>query len=208
MNRIFAKTFIITSIILSIHFSSNAQVAHTWSIGGEIGPSFSRFGGDAEDQQFKSGLLVGGFLTYSVVNNFAVTFKALYSQKGTRFDDEGVIIKQSLNYLELPLIGRFFLNREGRFRPNIFVGPSVGVLLGVKNKRGEGDFISAPAEQRKNFSDFDLGLTGGLGLNYEILNETRILVDARYTYGLTDIANPGKINNNALGVTLGMSFGF
>jgi hypothetical protein len=177
------KTFLLLGVIFSIQLTASAQYAHTWSIGGEIGPSFSKFGGDANDQEFKTGLIAGGFLTYSIVNTFGVTVKALYSQKGTQFESNGVTMKQSLNYLEIPMLGRFFLNREGRFRPNIFLGPSFGILLGVKNKRGEGDYTSVTEEQRKNFKDFDIGVTGGLGLNYEI-------------------------NNNALGVTFGMSFAF
>jgi hypothetical protein len=206
-NNLF-KALIFLGLLFSIQLTAEAQYAHTWSIGPEVGPSFSKFGDDANDQQFKTGLIAGGFLTYSIINTFGVTVKALYAQKGTRFESNGVSMKQSLNYLEIPIMGRFFLNKEGRFRPNLFLGPSFGILLGVKNKKGDGDYVAVSEEQRKNFSNFDIGVTGGIGLNYEIVNETRVLIDARYTRGFADIANPGQINNNSLGVTFGMSFAF
>jgi hypothetical protein len=208
MKNNLCKTLIFLGLLFIIQLTVKAQYAHTWSIGAEVGPSFSKFSGDANDQQFRTGLIAGGFLTYSIINTFGVTVKALYAQKGTRFENNGVSMKQSLNYLEIPMLGRFFLNKEGRFRPNIFLGPSFGVLLDVKNKKGDGDNVSISDEQRKNFSDFDIGVTGGVGLNYEILNQTRVLLDARYTRGFTDAANPGQIYNNSLGVTLGMSFAF
>ena len=34
------------------------------------------------------------------------------------------------------MMGRFFLNREGNVRPNIFFGPSFAFLAGAKNKVG------------------------------------------------------------------------
>lgn len=188
--------------------TSEAQVAKTWSIGAEVGPSFSRYGGDAENHKFKAGAIAGGFLTYSIVNTFGITGKVLFSQKGTRFSDDGTMVNQTLDYIEVPVIGRFFLNKEGRFRPNVFLGPSFGFLVGVKNKKGEGEAVKVNEAQRDNFSNLDLGITGGLGLNYEFLRETRLLLDARYTHGLSDISEPGVFNNRSLGVTLGMSFGF
>lgn len=211
MEKIFTNYKVFFLLIIVILLSGinpvKAQVASTWSAGLEVGPGFARYDGDAENHDFKAGIIAGGFLTYSVVNTFGITGKALFSQKGSRFSDKGTRVKQTLDYLEVPIVGRFFLNREGRFRPNIFVGPSFGFLLGVKNKRGNGENVKIPADERDNISEFDVGMTGGLGLNYEILNETRILIDARYTHGLSDIIDPGEFNNRGIGVTIGMSFG-
>lgn len=196
---------LVAFLLLSMSFSTMAQ-NKVWSVGPEAGVSFSRYGKDASTNDFKSGAIGGMFLTYSILNTFAVTTKLLYSQKGASF--ESVDTKQTLNYFEVPLIGRFFLNKEGSFRPNIFVGPSFGFLMGATNKVGSSDRVDIPS-YKNIFNDFDLGVTGGIGFNFLISNETYFIIDARYTHGLSDITKAnGNVNNNALGLTAGISFGF
>lgn len=203
------RSILLSSLLLLLTvtaaYDTKAQ-NKVWSLGPEAGVSFSKYGKDASTNDFKSGAIGGVFLTYSILNTFAVTTKLLYSQKGASF--ESVDTKQTLNYFEVPLIGRFFLNKEGSFRPNIFVGPSFGFLTGATNKVGSNDRVDI--ENYENiFNGFDLGVTGGMGFNFLISNETYFIIDARYTHGLSDITKAnGNVNNNALGLTAGISFGF
>ncbi len=204
-NRTIILSSLVTLLALSMSFNTMAQ-QKVWSVGPEAGVSFSKYGKEASTNDFKSGAIGGMFLTYSILNTFAVTTKFLYSQKGASF--ESVDTKQTLNYFEVPLIGRFFLNKEGSFRPNIFVGPSFGFLTGATNKVGSNDRVDI--ENYENiFNGFDLGVTGGMGFNFLISNETYFIIDARYTHGLSDITKAnGNVTNNALGLTAGISFGF
>ncbi len=183
----------------------------TWSVGPEIGLSFSKLVGDmAQDQQFNSGLMGGGHITYSTRNTFGITFKALYHRRGSQEESsDGVVYRSALDYLEFPLLARFFLTPGGKFRPNVFAGPSAGLLLGVKNKAGDGDYANVTSQMRDTYTNFDFGLTAGIGLNYLIAKETRLLFDARYLYGLSDINNIDRVsmNNRSLAFTLGLSFG-
>jgi hypothetical protein len=176
-----------------------------WSIGPEVGVNISKYGNNISNSDFKTGFLGGLFLTYSIENTHAFTAKFLFSQKGTSSSVNND--KQTLNYIEVPVIGRFFFNRDGRFRPNIFVGPSFGFLTGVRNKEGDNEGIKLP-NYDKIYNGFDFGITTGLGFNYLIANETRFLIDARYTQGFSDITKAsGEVNNKAFGVTAGVSFG-
>jgi len=198
-------TTLVTLVTVTLTFEANAQ-DKVWSFGPEAGVSFSKYGKDASSNDFKSGAIGGVFLTYSILNTFAVTTKLLYSQKGASF--ESIDTKQTLNYFEVPLIGRFFLNKEGSVRPNIFVGPSFGFLTGATNKVGSNDRVDI-ANYENIFNGFDLGVTAGMGFNFLISNETYVIIDARYTHGLSDITKAnGNVNNNALGLTAGISFGF
>ncbi len=203
--QIFKYSVIALLFAFALPFNAKAQTGErVWSIGLEAGPNFSKHGWDADDTNFKTGFLVGGNLTYSVRNTYGFTGKLLYAQKGAEQGNA----KSTLNYVEGPSVGRFFFNKEGPFRPNIFAGPSFGFLTGVKGQVGNGN-----KETLDNYKDFyktfDFGLTGGLGLNYEIAPETRILVDFRYTYGLSDISksNASSVNNQVIGITAGVSFG-
>ena len=192
-------------LMLALSYSSLAQIK-VWSFGPEAGVSISKYGKDASENDFKSGAIGGVFLTYSILNTFAVTTKLLYSQKGASF--KSIDTKQTLSYFEVPLIGRFFFNKEGSIRPNFFVGPTFGFLTGATNKVGSNDRVDIPNYENV-FNGFDLGITGGLGFNFLISNETYFIIDARYTHGLSDITKAnGNVNNGALGLTAGISFGF
>lgn len=203
------KNIVIASMVTFITFvtcfNTYAQ-EKVWSVGPEVGISLSKYGKDASENEFKSGAIGGVFLTYSILNTYAITTKLLYYQKGASFKLSDT--KQTLNYIEIPLVGRFFLNKEGSFRPNIFVGPSFGFLAGATNKVGSNN--PEPIESYKNnFNGFDFGVTGGLGLNFLISTETYLIIDARYTHGLSDITKAnGNENNNSFGLSAGLSFGF
>jgi outer membrane protein W len=210
MKKASSKLFIFSLLALGWLSSGQvqAQTEKTWSIGPELGVNFSKYGKDASSNDMKTGVVAGVHLTYSIVNTFGITAKALLAQKGAQYTSGGTTTKQTLNYLEIPVVGRFFLNKEGSFRPNLFIGPSFGFLMGGTNKTGSGEAVKI-SNYKDVYNTFDFGLTGGLGLNFEIANETRLLLDARYTYGLSDITKAsGNANNLPITVTAGVSFGF
>jgi hypothetical protein len=174
-----------------------------WSVGPEVGVNFSKYGMDANTNARANGIAGGVFLTYSVINTFAITGKILYSEKGAVIADREEILK----YIEIPLTGRFFLNKQGKFRPNFLMGPSFGFLRGVSTRNGTNDPVKV-LDYKASYNTYDLGATVGLGLNYLVLSETRLLLDTRYTYGLIDLTKaPGQINNETITVTFGISFG-
>ena len=177
----------------------------TWSMGPEVGVNFAKFGKDGDQTVFNTGLVLGGFLTYSIRNTHAFTTKILFSQKGAK--DEASNSQVHLNYVEVPVLLRVFFNRDGAIRPNIFGGPSFGFLTGVKGKLDGGDYENVP-DYKASYNNFDLGLGIGLGLNFRIAEEMYFIVDTRYTYGLSDIAkSSANVNNQAVAFSAGLSFG-
>ncbi len=183
---------------------TQAQKAKVWSFGPEAGVTVSKYGNDGASSESKPGLATGLFLTYSIVNTFGITTKLLYYEKGAEFSSLNT--KQTLQYVEIPVIGRVFLNREGNVRPNIFFGPSFAFLAGAKNKVG-GD-VEKLNSFKNNFNTFDFGLTGGLGCSFRIRNETYFVLDGRYTHGISDISTDNRdINNKSFLVSAGLQFG-
>jgi len=62
---------------------------------------------------------------------------------------------------------------------------------------------------KDSFNNFDLGVTGGVGVNFRIQNETYFVLDARYTHGLSDLGKASAdVNNNSFALAAGVSFGF
>lgn len=189
---------------LTMSYTTKAQ-NRVWSIGPEAGLSISKYGKDANANDFKPGAIGGLFVTYSIMNTYAVTGKFLFHQKGASFGSSDT--KQTLNYIEIPVIGRYFFNKEGNIRPNIFVGPSFSFLTNVKNKVGNNDPENVES-YKDNYNGVDVGVTTGAGCNFRIHKETYLVLDARYTQGLTDVSkSDGKVNNQSFALTAGVSFG-
>jgi hypothetical protein len=193
------------------------ETGRVWSLGPEIGAAFSNHGKDADDSEYKSGLVAGGFATYSILDRYAFTAKVLFNQKGAKSEDGDV--KEQLNYIEVPVLARVFFNREGTVRPNVFFGPSFGFLTGAKWKIGDEDYenvediASSPFGDVDSYKDvyntFDFGVSLGLGLSIRVANEMYFIIDTRYTYGLSEVYKnaDGSSNNQNATVTAGLSFG-
>ncbi|MDB5242139.1 MAG: hypothetical protein JWP57_2764, partial [Spirosoma sp.] len=164
------------------------------TIGPRIGLNLSNYWGHADGMQFKPGLAAGAFVMYSSLNHFGISADVLYSQRGTKYagvdfspfgNPATTKFTQRVNYLEIPVVARYFLTLAGNFRPNVFIGPSVAIKLNAR--RVNGDYVgrvTGPPINGYNSNDFnnvDLGATGGFQLNWGVGNRRHFLVDARYT---------------------------
>ena len=197
---------------------SGSFAQQRFSAGPRIGLNMSNYWGNADNMSFKPGITAGAFLMYSSLNHFGISADVLYSQRGTKFDDGRTYrFTQHVNYLEIPVVARYFLTLSGNFRPNVFIGPSLGIKLNAKRTNGENLIGSTQVINADNTGDFhnlDLGATGGFQLNWGAGPRQRFLLDARYTLGLSNVqALPNlwgannNLNNSVITVTLGYGFG-
>ncbi|MBD2751440.1 porin family protein [Spirosoma validum] len=205
-------SFILVSCCLSGSFAQQR-----FSAGPRIGLNMSNYWGNADNMSFKPGFTAGAFLMYSSLNHFGISADVLYSQRGTKFNDGRYKFTQHVNYLEIPVVARYFLTLSGNFRPNVFIGPSLGIKLNAK--RTDGEVLAGPATQVNidntgDFHSLDLGATGGFQLNWGVGPRQRFLLDARYNLGLSNVqALPNlwgannNIHNSVITVTLGYGFG-
>ncbi|WP_420147986.1 porin family protein [Spirosoma sp.] len=215
------RTILLRSTTLSLLFIScclsGSFAQQRFSAGPRLGLNMSNYWGNADNMSFKPGVVAGAFLMYSSLNHFGISADVLYSQRGTKYAGNQYRFTQHVNYLEIPVVARYFLTLSGNFRPNLFVGPSLGIKLNAKRTNGE--IISGPntavnADNTGDFHDLDLGATGGVQLNWGAGPRQRFLLDARYTLGLSNVqrlpnlwgANK-NLQNSVITVTLGYGFG-
>ena len=210
------KALFLGAFLLIILAVQTVSAQQRWSIGPRVGANISNQMGDlptGADVKWLAGWSVGGFIMYSDINHFGISGDILYSQKGVRLENVPAGTARAsytarINYLEVPILARYFLTLSGSFRPNFFIGPSVAFKLNAKTK----DHTIGNTEQPdRDITDqlrpADLGLTGGIALNFEVAKGKRVLFDARYTYGLADVTlGAGSIRNSA--ITLNLSYGF
>jgi len=203
----------ICSLLLCLLGTAPAFSQQRWSIGPRVGANFANQMGFVASTKWLTGWSAGGFIMYSDINHFGVSGDILYSQKGARFggalpNGRPFAYTQRINYLEVPILGRYFLTLSGKFRPNVFIGPAVAFKLGAKQKNREENGIALPeTDNSDQYRPADLGVVGGVALNFEVAKGKRILIDARYTYGLADVTLAGNRIRNAA-ATLHLSYGF
>ena len=196
------KNCIILLLALTLSLSS-AFAQENVSIGPIAGVSLANFHGDIDNTNTKPGLTIGAFYNYSSKKGYGFSGQVLYTQLGAQVFNKTNEI--NLNYVQVPLLFTFFFGEFGdRLRPKIFLGPSLNFLVSAKDK--DGNNINGTSNSRV-FNVFDLGLTGGLGLNYELTQKVWLNFDVRYGLGLLDVTKaPGSIQNRNLGINLGLSF--
>lgn len=170
------KLLFYTSILLVLSLSSlTAQVTSGFKAGINLadvsGLAFTNDGTSAAlglentIEGGRTGYFVGFLVEIPITEKLSFVPEFIYSQQGKDLEDF------RLDYLNLPLglkldIHNFYLN----------LGPQVGVKVWDPNESGI-------------FSNFDASAFGGIGYIFN----SGIFVEARYTYGFTDIFQD---NNN------------
>lgn len=193
----------------SLLFLSTSYAQQRFSAGPRLGLNLSNYWGNADGMKFKPGVAAGAFLMYSSLNHFGISADVLYAQRGTRYEKDGIKFTQRVNYLEIPVAARYFLTLAGNFRPNVFIGPSLGIKLNAKRVNG------FDGENSNDFNNLDLGAIGGFQLNWGVGNRQRFLIDARYNLGLSGVqtnlpniwGRRTSLQNSTVTLTLGYGFG-
>ena len=209
-NARFALLIVSILFVQSVGYSQSRQ---RWSFGPRVGLILTNFVGtnvQNTKQSLLPGLSAGVGFVYSDISRFGFGVDLLYSQRGSILKEATGAGSENVwrvNYLELPLIGRYYLTRGGTFRPNIYLGAVPALRLNAKTDVDNGT--------NNNFTDVtqtyrtaDLGLTGGIQLNWGTGDRQHFTIDARYTHGITDITtNTRDLRNQMITVGLGYSFG-
>jgi len=199
--------------------------AQDWSFGPKAGINISNFT-NADDSKSLTGLNAGGFIVYSIVENFGVSAEVLYSGEGAKYtytttEDNATVKtedKLRLNYVRIPLLWNIFFGHLGdNIRPKIFLGPSFGLLTGVENSmtitttdNGYTTTSETKNHDKSGIASFDLSAIFGAGLNFKLGEKMWLNFDARYSIGATDINEVKQdkaIENNGFSGSLGLAFG-
>ncbi len=174
-----------------------------FSFGAKVGANLSRTWGDDQevmlgfDGKMKAGVIGGAFGAYAICDWMTVQAEVLYSQKGAKFGDESL----KLDYIEIPILAMWTAPAQGRFTPNLAIGPSLGFnvranLAGIDVKDG--------------IKTTDFGIAFGAGVKVDEIGPGAITFDVRYTLGLTNILDDApsdlSVKNQALAFLLGFAF--
>ena len=144
----------------------------------------ANFGSDADDGDARSSFYFGGLADITISEKFHFQPEVLYTMEGNDEDEF------DLNYIRVPLMGKFYVTEEF----NIQAGPQVG-------------FVAGGGVAKDYLKSVDFGL--GFGAAYEL--PSGLFFDARYNLGLSDLndfpAELGlggqKITQNSFNIGIG-----
>ena len=187
------KLLCITAI--TIFGFTNAQ-AQEVEFGAKIGANFSSIYGDTNDNVE----LITSVINFGVYSEFALSEKLsfqpeiMYSIQGFSLTDDltGTDNIVSLNYLNVPLMGKYHVTKG----LSLEAGPQIGFLLSAKNE---------DIDVKDTFKSIDFGIN--LGLEYKL--ENGLNFGARYNFGLLNIndieGSSDKFRNGVAQFTIGYS---
>lgn len=149
------------------------------------------------------GLAAGVEGEYQATDIFSLSAGVIYSQQGNKYDksygNSNVKFTNKLDYINIPIMA------------NVYVVKGLAVKLGVQPAFNVNSKFSTVAnvagtETKKsvdnnNVKSFDFSIP--VGLSYEYNN---VVLDARYNWGLTKIADGSDSKNSVFQITLGYKF--
>ncbi len=147
------------------------------------------------------GAAAGIFVGKPLTDSLGLQIEALVSQRGARDETAGRSTTVRLAYLDVPVLLRVGNTQSDRLHAHAFAGPTFGFKLKAD---GPNDSIFGGGNTTGEVKAFDLGLTLGAGFDVD-----RISVDARYTFGLRNVAvapSDGVVKNRSFALLLGYRF--
>ena len=160
---------------------------------------------DAENNSMKVGLIAGVEAEYQVIPMLGISVGALYSMQGCSYDDlmvNGTGLKDNkteLDYLNIPILANVYVAKGLAIKAGI----QPAFCLSAKDKytavaNGAEVKVEEDLDEKKSF-DFSIPV----GLSYEYSD---FVLDARYNFGLTKVADGTDSKNSVFQITLGYKF--
>lgn len=176
----------------------------------------------------RNGLIASVLTEIRINDGFAIQPEVAWAQRA--WDNTSVLSipfltnietteSERINYAEIPLMMKAGFG-IGPVRLDILAGPSFSLALSgkrtttVKTTNLITDTTNETSETEdlefdQDYKKADLNLQGGAALSFR-LGGSRIFLDGRYLYGVTNLSNSSdtEINSRGVAITGGLLFGF
>lgn len=189
------KKILLMAVVMLASVASYAQQAvGTFTLQPKIGMNVASLT-KCDGCDPRIGLAAGVEAEYQATDIFSVSAGLIYSMQGNKGEEEGVTLTTKLDYINIPILA------------NVYVTKGLAVKLGVQpafnvsdKQKLSGGKASVEAED-VGAESFDFSIP--VGLSYEYNN---VVFDARYNFGVTNIADGGDSKNSVFQFTLGYKF--
>lgn len=188
------KKILLMAVVMLASVASYAQQAvGTFTLQPKIGMNVASLT-KCDGCDPRIGLAAGVEAEYQATDIFSVSAGLIYSMQGNKAKAEGVTQTTKLDYINIPILA------------NVYVTKGLAVKLGVQPAFNVSDKVKFSGGASLEAEDvgaesFDFSIP--VGLSYEFNN---VVLDARYNFGVTNIADGGDSKNSVFQFTLGYKF--
>jgi hypothetical protein len=182
-NNFLQLTIISALFVLGVSLEATAQMNARAGVKGGLNAS-NLYVDDVDDENARIGFHAGVYGQVAASEAVALQAELLFSTRGAEDHySSGTLqqeVKYNLNYIDLPLMVVLKAGEAVEFH----LGGYGSYLVGA-NISYEGDLANGENEiDRDNLKSYDLGLLGGVGVNFG-----QVQFGARYNYGLVELAD-------------------
>lgn len=189
------KKILLMAVVMLASVASYAQQAvGTFTLQPKIGMNVASLT-KCDGCDPRIGLAAGVEAEYQATDIFSVSAGLIYSMQGNKAKAEGVTQTTKLDYINIPILANVYVTKG--LAVKLGVQPAFNVSDKVKLSGG-GASLEAEDVGAESF-DFSIPV----GLSYEFNN---VVIDARYNFGVTNIAEGGDAKNSVFQFTLGYKF--
>ena len=187
------KLFLMAVMALATVSSFAQHAVGTFTIQPKIGLSLANV--TKGDGDTRVGAVAGAEFEYQVSDIFSLSAGALYSMQGCKYNIEGVDVTSKLDYINVPILA------------NVYVAKGLAVKLGLQPGFNVTHKVSADKGSTSASTDLpgvkSVDLSIPVGLSYEFNN---FVIDGRYNFGVSKIADDADSKNSVFQFTLGYKF--
>jgi len=199
-------------LIAGLPGTSQAQLPISFGIKGGVNIANISFD-DIDENDPRTGFTIGAVLDIGIpMFPVGIETGLYYSQQGTTFSFsetiEGITVTADgttkLDYLTIPVLAKVNVGPPGPFSPHLLAGPYAAFVL---NAEQEASFMgqTETVDISDEVESMDFGLTVGLGADFNLM-VTKISVQGRYSFGLTDIFEEEGSKNRVISLVAGFTF--
>ncbi|MCX6563706.1 MAG: porin family protein [Candidatus Aminicenantes bacterium] len=211
MKRLFIWLMIGFSLITLSPAATKLQPGFSFGLKG--GLNIADFSGADVDRAFqtKAGFAAGGFLAYRLGNILAIQAEILYTQKGAKIfaQVQGTALNEwlNLNYIEIPLLFKFYPPLDSAIRPMFFAGPYLAFKSSFKDEWEYGELSGN--DDVPTFRERETGFAAGGGLDFPVGKGMRMSAEIRYSRGLSTLSKDAeeKGYSSVFAILVGIAFG-
>lgn len=209
------KKFLLSaSCILMI---SNFAFAQQFHFGLGVTPSLTwmKAGNDSlEGDGSRFGFNYGLITEFAITDNYSFATGLTIDRKGGKLRtinpaaDSVFRLDYLITYVDIPVTLKMKTNQIGAMSYFGQFGLAPGLMIGAKGSESIGSVsLLDDKDVKKKINNFNLSLVIGLGLEYNLSENTNFLVAVVYKNGFTDVLNDTfEANVNSIGLNLGILF--
>ncbi len=184
----------ILSILLIFTFSNINAQTH-FAVGARAGLNIANLSFDPDipsgvTKASRTGFLFGGLAEIGFSPMIAIQFEPMFvTAAGSELSSPAGKATLKLSYLEIPILFKVKIPVGGPVTPYVFAGPNIGFVMSSKEVDEIKGFPTSETDLKDFVTTTNFAIDFGAGAGFAVAPLTVIVLDVRYSLGLTNSLN-------------------